>query len=306
MFCNRLSEKRPFKIVGIGELLWDMLPYGRQLGGAPANFVYYCSQLNMQACLVSAVGNDELGSQSLLKLSQAGVDTEYIQTLENKPTGTVDVKLDTDGKPEYTINENVAWDYIKFDKKLTRLARQSDAVCFGSISQRSKLSRNSVMNFLKNTGNGCLRIFDINLRQDFYSEQIINDSLALANVLKINDEELVVVAEMFGIKGTQSSCLGQLAKKKSLETIIFTRGANGSIIYHKGQINEHPGVECKPIDTVGAGDSFTAVAVVGLLSQKNIEQINQQANKLAAFVCENQGAMVSQNMSELDYTNDCD
>ena len=289
-----------FKIVGIGELLWDMLPCGKQLGGAPANFVYYCNLLNMQAWPVSAVGNDELGSQSLLKLSQAGVNTEYIQILENKPTGTVAVKLDTDAKPKYTITENVAWDYIKFDEKLARLAGQADAVCFGSLSQRSKLSRTSVLDFLKNTRNGCLRIFDINLRQTFYSKQIINDSLTLANVLKINDEELVVVAEMFGIKSRQHSCLEQLAKKKSLETIILTCGAKGSVIYHKGQVNEHPGVKCTPIDTVGAGDSFTAMVVVGLLSQKTIEQINRQANKLAAFVCENHGAMVSLNIAELD------
>ncbi len=289
-----------FKIVGIGELLWDMLPSGKQLGGAPANFVYYCNLLNMRAWPVSAVGNDELGSQSLLKLSQAGINTEYIQILENKPTGTVDVKLDTDGKPEYTITENVAWDYITFDEKLARLAGQVDAVCFGSLSQRSKLSRNSVMNFLENAGNGCLRVFDINLRQSFYSKQTINESFELANVLKINDEELVVVADMFGIKGTQISCLDQLAEKKTMETIILTCGANGSIIYHKGQVNEHPGIKCRPIDTVGAGDSFTAMAVVGLLSQKNIEQINQQANKLAALVCENHGAMVSQNVVALD------
>ena len=202
-----------FKIVGIGELLWDMLPCGKQLGGAPANFVYYCKLLNMHAQLVSAVGNDELGRQSLLKLSQVGVDTEYIQTLENEPTGTVAVKLDINGKPEYTITENVAWDYIKFDDNLSRLAWQADAVSFGSASQRSELSRNSVMDFLKNTRNGCLRVFDINLRQNFYSRQIINNSLTLANVLKINDEELVVVAEMFSIKGRQRFCLEQLAKK---------------------------------------------------------------------------------------------
>ena len=285
-------SKSSFKIVGIGELLWDMLPGGRQLGGAPANFVYYCNLLEMQAWPVSAVGNDELGIQSLQKLKQAGIDTEYIQILEDKPTGTVDVKLDIDGKPEYTINENVAWDYIQSDEKLIQLARQTDAVCFGSLSQRSKRSGSCVINFLENTTNDCLRIFDINLRQKFYSKQIINDSLALSNVLKINDEELIVVAEVFNIKGCQHSCLEQLAERKTLETIILTCGANGSIIYHKGQVNEHPGVKCTPIDTVGAGDTFTAVAVVGLLLQKSIEEINQQANKLAAFVCENHGAMV--------------
>ncbi len=289
-----------YKIIGIGELLWDMLPAGRQLGGAPANFVYFCNMLGMQAWPVSAIGNDELGRESLLKLTQAGIDTRYIQILENKPTGTVDVKLDINAKPEYTINQNVAWDYIEFDEKLAQLAAQADAVCFGSLSQRNKLSRNCVMDFLKNTKNDCLRIFDINLRQNFYSEQIINDSLTLANVLKINDEELVVINNMFSIKGTHHLCLEQLAREKSLDTVILTCGANGSIIYHDGQVNEHPGVNCTPVDTVGAGDSFTAVVAVGLLKQKTIEQINQQANKLAALVCENHGAMISQNLAGLD------
>jgi len=285
-----------FKIVGIGELLWDMLPGGKQLGGAPANFVYYCNMFDMQAWPVSALGDDELGREALQKLHQAGIDTKYVQTHQDKPTGMVDVKLDANGQPKYTIIENVAWDYIQFDNKLAQLAGQVDAVCFGSLSQRNELSRNSVMDFLNNTRNGCLRVFDVNLRQAFYSKQIINDSLALADVLKINDEELVVVAEMFGIEGQQRSCLEQLAEKKSLDTIILTRGADGSIIYHDGQMNEHPGVKSNAIDTVGAGDSFTAMVVVGLLTGKTMEQINHQANKLAACICENNGAMVPKNV----------
>lgn len=269
-----------------------MMPRGKQLGGAPANFVYYCNLLNSQAYLVSAVGNDELGSESLLYLSQAGISIEYIQKNENRPTGTVDVKLDINGKPKYEIKENVAWDFIKFDHNLLRLAGQVDAVCFGSISQRSKISRNTVVSFLENTKADCLRVFDINLRQSFYSKQIIDESLLLANVLKINDEEFIVAKDMFELKGKRRSCLEQLAEKKSLDTIILTCGANGSEIYHKGQFDKHPGLECNPINTVGAGDSFTAVAVVGMLSKKTIEEINQQSNKLAAVVCENNGAMV--------------
>ena len=272
-----------------------MMPSGKRLGGAPANFIYYCNLLNSQSYLVSAVGNDELGCESLLELSQAGISTEYIQKLENKPTGTVDVKLDVNGKPKYVIKENVAWDCIEFDHKILQLAGQVDAVCFGSISQRSEISRNTVIRFLENTKADCLRVFDINLRQNFYSKHIIDKSLSLANVLKINDEELVVAKDMFGLNGTQRSCLEQLAEKKSLDTIVLTCGANGSEIYHKGQFDKRPGLECNAINTVGAGDSFTAMAVVGLLSQKTIEEINLQSNKLAALVCENNGAMVNKN-----------
>ncbi len=272
-----------------------MMPCGKELGGAPANFVYYCNLFNSQAYLVSAVGNDELGRESLLYLRQAGISAEYVQKLENKPTGTVAVGLDVNGKPKYEIKENVAWDCIEFDHKLLRLAGQVDAVCFGSISQRSKISRNAVISFLENTRGDCLRVFDINLRQCFYSKQVIDESLLLANVLKINDEELIVVKDMFGLKGRQSSCLEQLAEKKSLDTIILTCGAEGSEIYHKGQFDKHPGLECNPINTVGAGDSFTAVAVIGLLSKKTIEEINKQSNRLATIVCENNGAMVDKN-----------
>jgi fructokinase len=284
--------QRSFKVVGIGELLWDMLPTGKQLGGAPANFIYYCNQYEAQSWLVSAVANDQLGKEALAKVAEAGINSDYIEVLEDCPTGTVDVKLDGDGIPQYTISQDVAWDNIGFGSQLAELAAEVDAVCFGSLSQRSELSQSSIRQFLQNTSDSCIKIFDINLRQKFYSKQIIDDSLNMANVLKINDEELDIIAEMFKIEGSQLEQLKKLADMKSLDTIILTCGADGSVIFHKGQTDRHPGIKCKPIDTVGAGDSFTAMVTVGLLAERPIEQINAQANKLAASVCQNPGAMI--------------
>ena len=273
-------------IVGIGEVLWDMLPAGKQLGGAPMNFAYWAKQLGNEAFMVSAVGNDSLGEEIFAKLKSVSLSDKYIQIKHKIPTGTVDVKLDANGKPEYVIHENVAWDFIEWNDKLNALAVEADAVCFGSLAQRSEVSRGTILRFLENVGEGCVKLFDINLRQKFFTKEIIEKSIANATVLKLNDEELPVVAEMFELTSDDESKIARdLIQKFNLEMVALTRGANGSLLVSKNEISEHFGKKVKIKDTVGAGDSFSAAIICGLLEGKELAEINELANELAARVC---------------------
>jgi fructokinase len=283
-------KKERYILVGLGEILWDMLPEGKKLGGAPANFAYHAQELGAEGLVVSCVGNDELGTEILDLVEQLGLNGDYIAVDGEHPTGTVTVKLDENGKPDYTIHENVAWDYIPFSKRLSGLAPTVDAVCFGSLCQRCEVSGQSVREFLAATKPDCLRIFDINFRQSYFNVEIVKALLEVSNVLKINDEELPVLARMLGITGTEREILAGLTERFSLKLIALTKGDKGSCLFTAGKISDHPGFPVEVADSVGAGDSFTAAMTVGMLQNKGLDDINEHANRVASFVCSQPGA----------------
>jgi fructokinase len=277
-------------VVGLGEILWDLLPQGKQLGGAPANFACHAHFLGAEAHVASAVGNDELGREIREILAQSGLGLSALATDANHPTGTVSVTLDADGHPSYIIHENVAWDFLEFGKSEKKLAKTADAVCFGTLAQRGEKSARGVQEFLSCTRPECLRIFDINLRQKYYSREIVNQSLQSANIFKLNDEELPVVAELLDIKPTGETALAEILNRFSLRLIALTCGGAGSVLLTAEGISRHPGFPTKVADTVGAGDSFTATLAVGILAGHALEKIHERASRVAAFVCSQAGA----------------
>lgn len=279
-------------IVGMGEALWDVLPEGKKIGGAPANFAYHVSQFGFDSRVVSAVGNDELGDEILDVFS----DKELKHRIERVdfPTGTVQVALDGEGVPCYEIKENVAWDNIPFTDELKRLALSTRAVCFGSLAQRSEVSRATINRFLDTMPDieGQLKIFDINLRQHFYTKEVLKESFEKCNVLKINDEELVVISRMFGYPGIdlQDKCWILLAKY-NLKMLILTCGTNGSYVFTPGAVSFQETPKVPVADTVGAGDSFTAAFCASVLTGKTIKEAHKLAVEVSAYVCTQSGAM---------------
>lgn len=286
-----MRTKRNY-VVGIGEALWDVLPEGKKLGGAPANFAYHVSQFGLQSRVVSAIGDDKLGNEIEENFQNKGLNT-LIEKVAY-PTGTVQVQLDAEGVPCYDIKENVAWDNILFTDPLKQLARKTCAVCYGSLAQRNVVSRETINAFLDAMpeGKGQYKIFDINLRQGFYTKEIICSSMERCNILKINDEELVTISRMFGYPGIdlQDKCWILLAKYK-LEMLILTCGVNGSYVFTPGNVSfvETPKVEVA--DTVGAGDSFTASFISAILKGKPVKEAHQLAVNVSAYVCTQNGAM---------------
>ena len=279
-------------IVGMGEALWDVLPDGKKIGGAPANFAYHVSQFGLESRVVSAVGDDKLGNEILQNFDEKKL--HYLIEKVPYPTGTVQVELDEAGVPRYEIKENVAWDNIPFTPALEDLAKHTRAVCFGSLAQRSIVSRDTINSFLKAMpdGEGQYKIFDVNLRQNFYTKEILCNAMQQCNVLKINDEELVTISRMFGYPGIdlQDKCWILLAKY-NLKMLILTCGVNGSYVFVPGEISfvETPNVEVA--DTVGAGDSFTAAFIASLLKGKSIPNAHRTAVRVSAYVCTQNGAM---------------
>ena len=279
-------------IVGMGEALWDVLPEGKKIGGAPANFAYHVSQFGFDSRVVSAVGNDDLGDE-ILKVFKEKQLKHQLQTV-NYPTGTVQVTLDDNGIPCYDIKEGVAWDNIPFTDDLKRLALSTRAVCFGSLAQRNEVSRTSINRFLDTMpdGEGQLKIFDINLRQGFFTKDIIRDSCQRCNVLKINDEELVAISRLFGYAGIdlQDKCWILLAKY-NLKMLILTCGTNGSYVFTPGVVSFQETPKVPVADTVGAGDSFTATFTAALLKGKSVPEAHKLAVEVSAYVCTQSGAM---------------
>ena len=279
-------------IVGMGEALWDVLPEGKKIGGAPANFAYHVSQFGFDSRVVSAVGNDDLGDE-ILKVFKEKQLKHQLQTV-NYPTGTVQVTLDDNGIPCYDIKEGVAWDNIPFTDDLKRLALSTRAVCFGSLAQRNEVSRTSINRFLDTMpdGEGQLKIFDINLRQGFCTKDIIRDSCQRCNVLKINDEELVAISRLFGYPGIdlQDKCWILLAKY-NLKMLILTCGTNGSYVFTPGVVSFQETPKVPVADTVGAGDSFTATFTAALLKGKSVPEAHKLAVEVSAYVCTQSGAM---------------
>lgn len=279
-------------VVGIGEALWDILPEGKKLGGAPANFAYHVSQFGLRSQVVSAIGGDKLGNEILENFRCKKLNT-LIEKVEY-PTGTVQVQLDNEGVPCYDIKENVAWDNIPFTDKLKKLAKQTCAVCYGSLAQRNIISRETINAFLDAMPDrkGRYKIFDINLRQGFFTKETLCNSMEKCNILKINDEELVTISRMFGYPGIdlQDKCWILLAKY-NLEMLILTCGVNGSYVFTPGNVSfvETPKVEVA--DTVGAGDSFTAAFIAAILNGKSVPEAHQLAVNVSAYVCTQHGAM---------------
>lgn len=279
-------------VVGIGEALWDVLPEGKKLGGAPANFAYNVSQFGLESRVVSAVGDDKLGNEILNSFDDK--ELKYFIEKVPYPTGTVQVELDEAGIPCYDIKENVAWDNIPFTSQLEALAKNTRSVCFGSLAQRNVVSRETINRFLDTMpdGNGQCKIFDINLRQGFYSKEIICQSMKRCNILKINDEELVTVSRMFGYPGIdlQDKCWILLAKY-NLKMLILTCGVNGSYVFTPGEVSFVETPKVKIADTVGAGDSFTATFVAAILNGGSVRDAHKQAVAVSAYVCTQNGAM---------------
>jgi fructokinase len=276
----------------MGEALWDMLPEGRKLGGAPANFAYHVSQFGLDSRVVSAVGDDELGNEILANFAEKQLDCQIEKVAY--PTGTVQVTLDEKGVPCYEIKEGVAWDNIPYTPALENLAKQTHAVCFGSLAQRNAVSRETINRFIDQMpeDENVLKIFDINLRQHFYSKELIEASLKKSNVLKINDEELVVVGEMFGFADIdfQDKCWILLAKY-NLKMLILTCGTEGSYVFTPGEVSFLETPQVQVADTVGAGDSFTGAFVAAILSGKTVKDAHRLAVDVSAFVCTQNGAM---------------
>src|SRR5574344_230013 len=279
-------------IVGLGEALWDVLPEGKKLGGAPANFAYHVAQFGLDSMAVSAIGNDKLGDETLNELDSKNLKY-YMQRIPY-PTGSVQVTLDEQGVPCYDIKENVAWDNIQFTPELEEIAKNCKAVCFGSLAQRNIISRQTIGMFLNAmpTDRDVLKIFDINLRQDFYSKEVLVESFKKCNILKINDEELVVIGRLFGYPGLElrDKCWLILGKY-NLKMLILTCGINGSYVFTPGKVSFQPTPKVIVADTVGAGDSFTGAFCASIIKGMPIEDAHRLAVNVSAFVCTQNGAM---------------
>lgn len=279
-------------VVGMGEALWDVLPEGKKIGGAPANFAYHVSQFGLPSCVVSAIGDDALGKEIIENFTYKGLDQLIAEV--PYPTGTVQVEIDQTGIPLYDIKENVAWDNIPYTEHLDALAKRTKAVCFGSLAQRNVVSRETINHFLDTMpkDDDSLIVFDVNLRQGFYNKEILCKSMQNCNILKINDEELITVSRMFGYPGIdlQDKCWILLGKY-NLKMLILTCGINGSYVFTPGNVSFQPTPKVEVADTVGAGDSFTAAFIASILKGKSVTEAHSIAVKTSAYVCTQKGAM---------------
>lgn len=280
-----------FKVAGLGEVLWDAFPEGEKFGGAPANFTCHCHSLGAQTYVISCIGNDERGAKARAFLDNHGVGTTGLVTSDEHETGVVLVTLDAKGKPDYEIKEGVAWDYIPWTDEMAAFVPQLDAICFGSLCQRNGVSRETVKRCLAATKPDCLRVFDINIRQNFYSTEIINASLEAASVLKLNDEELPIVAEMIGVSGSNEELLGAIIEQYCLKLAILTCGPEGALMMTPEDSSFAVPPDDPVVSTVGAGDSFTAATIMGFLKGRSLADINRHANELATYVCTQHGAV---------------
>ena len=279
-------------VVGIGEVLWDVLPEGKKLGGAPANFACHVSRFGLNGLVISAVGKDKPGDEIINIFNQKRLEYQLERT--DFPTGTVEVTLDNAGVPQYDIKENVAWDNIPFTEGIRQIASRTQAVCFGSLAQRSQNSRRSINAFLDSMPDSedSLKVFDINLRQNFYSEEIVREFLSKCNILKINDEELLIVKDLLSLRGrSQEELCNELMALGNLRMLILTCGTKGSMVFSQEGISVLGTPTVQVADTVGAGDSFTAAFISSLIKGKTVREAHQTAVNVSAYVCTQQGAM---------------
>jgi len=296
-------SRTQYTIIGLGELLWDILPSGEQLGGAPANFAYMSTMLGDRGIVVSRVGSDAPGRKALDRFSEAGLTAAHVQLDEQRPTGTVEVQLGEQGKPSFVITENVAWDFIEWSPDLQELADKADAVCFGSLAQRSPQSRATIQRFVEATRRDALTFFDVNLRAPFYSAEVLTASLKLARVVKLNDEEVGLVMTLCGLSGgDEMDCARRLLRAYDLEMVCVTRGERGSLLLTDAETFEHPGFSTHVVDTVGAGDAFSAAVTHHHLRGASLERMSDAANRLGAWVAAQSGAMPAADASVLGET----
>lgn len=282
---------KPFTIVGLGEVLWDLLPGGKQLGGAPANFAYMTSLQGDRGIVASRLGQDALGDEARARIVRLGLPDTYLQWDASHPTGTVKVQIDGAGQPKFEITEAVAWDFLDWTPAWKQLAGEADAVCFGSLAQRSAHSRLTIRTFLKALRPEAIKIFDVNLRQKFFSAEVLAESLKIANVAKLNHEELPRVMQLLGLvyDGDVASTV-RLREHYELDLICVTRGENGSVLADKSGTHAHDGFAIRVVDTIGAGDAFTSGLVHHHLRRASLAEINEAANRLGAWVACNAGA----------------
>lgn len=277
-------------ILGVGEILWDMLPAGKQLGGAPANVAFHTRSLGADGIPVSAVGDDEAGKEIIETVRDLGLPDIHIAVLASRSTGSVLVTLSNEGVPDFRIKEDVAWDYIPWNDELRSLAEQADAVCYGSLAQRSELSRRTIRRVIGAADDRCLRVFDVNLRQSFYDAPLLQETMAMSDVLKLNEHELPVVASLCRMKGGETDVLRTLLEEYRLELIALTKGEKGSRLVSANTDSSLPGPAVTVADTVGAGDAFTAALIIGLLKHVPLPTVHSCASELAAYVCTREGA----------------
>lgn len=291
-----------YTVVGLGELLWDIFPEGRQLGGAPANFAYMTNLLGDSGMVASRVGNDELGREAQQRLQTLGLQTSFVQVDEANPTGTVQVAIDPAGQPTFTIATSVAWDAFEWTPEWRVLAQRADAACFGSLAQRCPQSRGTIRAFLKAMRPGGVRIFDVNLRQNFYSAEVLGESAALADIIKVNHEELPVIAKLLGIRFIydERRAAQWLRDKYGTKLVCMTRGAKGSLLVGEDEISEHSGYRVYVADTVGSGDAFTAALVYHFLRHASLSTMNEAANRMGSWVASQTGATPARDEVQLE------
>jgi fructokinase len=289
------NSPRPL-VVGLGELLWDLFPRGKQLGGAPANFAYITALLGDSAVVASRVGHDRLGQEALWHLKSNGLNINHVQRDAQHPTGTVKVEVDARGQAEYKFVESVAWDFMEFSEDWISLARSTQAVCFGTLAQRCAVSRATIKAFLTAMPSFAIGIFDVNLRQSYFSSELLRDSARFAKVLKLNDEEFprfldLMQCPLKNSERTDCAAARWLCKEFDVQLVCITRGPNGSLLVTSSSQDEHPGFRVKIADTVGAGDAFTATMVHHALRGSSLAAINVAANRMGAWVASQEGAM---------------
>lgn len=283
--------KKIFKILGVGEILWDVFPNGKKLGGAPTNFAYHVSALGHEGVVVSRIGNDDYGREIIEQLISLGLGTDYLQIDGERETGIVEVHFDSDNQPHYKIKEDVAWDFLQWDTKFDTLIETTDAICFGTLAQRSRVSRNTIITLLERAERDTIKVYDINLRQSFYNKGIIIDSLRLADIIKLNSDEIELVRDMLNInsKYNEEEFCRYLIDSYDLKLVCLTKGEDGSTLIDEKTSFHSPSFPYQLADRVGAGDAFTAAVIIGYLNEEPIDVISTMANQLASWVTSKHG-----------------
>ena len=285
------SDTEQYTVAALGEILWDLFPDGPRFGGAPANFAVHAAALGAHAEMVSGIGDDLLGSKAIERLKRANVNTDFVQVISGQSTGTVEIELDPSGSAIYLFGDDDPWDHLLWSDRFRERVARLNAVCFGTLGQRAPVSQNTIQYIVESTSPHALRVFDINLRDNFYSEVIIDRSLNAANVLKLSEEELPILAEQYKLAGSQDQQLYAISRMFDLYAVAFTRGHQGAMLVMQNKtIANCNGFPTDVIDTVGAGDCYTAALTIGLLREWDAELINQRACRLASFVCSQAGA----------------
>jgi fructokinase len=291
------------KVVGLGEVLWDLFPECACLGGAPANFAYITTLMGDQGIVASCVGEDSRGLEALRRLEESGLDIDHVQTDREHPTGTVNVRVDGWGQPCFEIAQPVAWDYLHWTLDWQHLAETADAVCFGSLAQRSETSRETIQRFLKATSSDTVKLFDVNLRQSFYSAEILAESMRLADIVKLNNEELPKIMNVGRMAHKDDlSSARRLIDEHAVKLVCITRGGQGSLLVAPQESSEHPGFKVQVADTVGSGDAFTAGLVHEYLHGASLDLMNEVANLVGAWVASEVGAMPTPKRGALEYS----